>query len=407
MDRRELEQLDAGDPLGPIRDLFDMPPDLIYLDGNSLGAMPREARNRLTATTDQWAGGLISSWNDAGWADAPTRVGDKIGRLLGARPSEVVLGDTTTVNLFKALTAAVRLRPGGAILTDELNFPTDLYIADAVAKQSGAELRHVPREQLADAIQKPGVGVVTATHVDYRTGHMLDMRELTDAAHEAGALVVWDLCHSTGAVPLDLGAAGVDLAVGCTYKFLNGGPGAPAYLFAATHLHHDLANPIAGWFGHDQPFDFASDYKPAPDARRFITGTPMILSIAALEAAIDMWLTIDIAMVRSKSIGLANVFIELVNKRCDGYGLELASPEDPAIRGSEVSFRHPNAYGIMRALIEAGVIGDHRPPDIARFGITPLYTRYVDIWDAVERLREVLTRGTHLEPRFATRVGVP
>ncbi len=263
--------------------------------------MPRESRNRLSEAMSQWAHGLISSWNNAGWAEAPTRVGDKIGRLLGAQPSEVVLGDTTSVNLYKALSAALSLHGDGAILTDEQNFPTDLYIAEAVAKKWGVELRRVPRNQLGQAIQH-GVAVVTATHVDYRTGHMLDLRELTRAAHDAGALFVWDLCHSAGAVPLDLNGAEVDLAVGCTYKFLNGGPGAPAYTFAARRLHGDLSNPIPGWFGHDQPFDFDGGYRPAPDARRFLTGTPAILSVAALEAAIDMWPTVDIALVRSKAL---------------------------------------------------------------------------------------------------------
>jgi len=404
--REQFLRLDAEDPLASIREQFDLPPRLIYLDGNSLGAMPRDARNRLSEAMSQWANGLISSWNNAGWAEAPTRVGDKIGRLLGAQPSEVVLGDTTSVNLYKALSAALSLRPGGAILTDEQNFPTDLYIAEAVAKKSGVELRRVPRNQLGEAIQH-GVAAVTATHVDYRTGHMLDLRELTKAAHDTGALFVWDLCHSAGAVPLDLNGAEVDLAVGCTYKFLNGGPGAPAYTFAARRLHGDLGNPIPGWFGHDQPFDFDSGYRPAPDARRFLTGTPAILSVAALEAAIDLWLTVDIALVRSKSLVLADLLIDQVMRQCEGFGLKLASPEEPANRGSQVSFRHPNAYGLVRALYEAGIVGDHRPPDIARFGLTPLYTRYVDMWDAAEQLSDVLKRRTFLEPRFEVRAGVP
>ncbi len=404
--RAEFLRLDAEDPLAPVREQFDLPAHLIYLDGNSLGAMPREARNRLSEATTQWAHGLISSWNDAGWAEAPTRVGDKIGRLLGARPSEVVMGDNTSVNLYKALNAALSLHRGGAILTDEQNFPTDLYVAEAVAKKWGVELRRVPRNQLGEAIQH-GVAVVTATHVDYRTGHMLEMREFTKAAHDAGALFVWDLCHSAGAVPLDLNGADADLAVGCTYKFLNGGPGAPAYLFAARRFHGDLNNPIPGWFGHDQPFDFDSGYRPAPDARRFLTGTPAILSVAALEAAIDLWLTIDIALVRSKSLVLADLLIDQVRRQSEGFGLELASPEDPATRGSQVSFRHPNAYGIVRALAEVGVVGDHRPPDIARFGLTPLYTRYVDMWDAAEKLSEVLRQRTYLAPRFAVKAGVP
>ena len=404
--REQFLRLDVEDPLASIREQFDLPPRLIYLDGNSLGAMPREARNRLSEAMSQWAHGLISSWNNAGWAEASTRVGDKIGRLLGAHSSEVVLGDTTSVNLYKALSAALSLQPGGAILTDEQNFPTDLYIAEAVAKKWGVELRRVPRNRLGEAIQH-GVAVVTATHVDYRTGHMLDLRELTKAAHDAGALFVWDLCHSAGAVPLDLSDAEVDLAVGCTYKFLNGGPGAPAYIFVARRFHDDVSNPIPGWFGHDHPFDFDSGYRPAPDARRFLTGTPAILSMAALEAAIDLWLTIDIALVRSKALALADLLIDQVRRQCEGFGLELASPEEPATRGSQVSFRHPNAYGLVRALAEVGVVGDHRPPDIARFGLTPLYTRYVDMWDAAEKLSEVLRQRTYLAPRFAVKAGVP
>jgi kynureninase len=403
--REEFLRLDAEDPLGPVRQQFDLP-KLIYLDGNSLGAMPREARNRLADVMSQWAHGLISSWNDAGWAEAPTRVGGKIARLLGAHPSEVVMGDNTSVNLYKALNAALSLRRGGAILTDEQNFPTDLYIAQAVAKRWGLELRRVPRNELGEAV-KHGVAVVTATHVDYRTGHMLDLRELTKAAHDSGALFVWDLCHSAGAVPLDLNGADVDLAVGCTYKFLNGGPGAPAYLFTARRFDGELTNPIPGWFGHDHPFDFDSGYKPAPDARRFLTGTPAIVSVAALEAAIDLWLTIDMALVRSKSLVLADLLIDQARRQCEGFGLELASPEEPHIRGSQVSFRHPNAYGLVRALAEAGVVGDHRPPDIARFGLTPLYTRYVDMWDAAEKMSEVLRQRTHLAPRFAVKAGVP
>ena len=404
--REEFLRLDAEDPLASIREQFDLPPRLIYLDGNSLGAMPRESRTRLSEAMSQWAHGLISSWNNAGWAEAPTRVGDKIGRLLGAQPSEVVLGDTTSVNLYKALNAALGLHGGGVILTDEENFPTDLYIAEAVAKKWGVRLRRVPRNQLGEAIQQ-GVAVVTATHVDYRTGQMLDLHALTKAAHDAGALFVWDLCHSAGAVPLDLNGAEVDLAVGCTYKFLNGGPGAPAYTFAARRLHGELNNPIPGWFGHEQPFDFDSGYRPAPDARRFLTGTPAILSVAALEAAIDLWLTVDIALVRSKSLVLADLLIDQVMRRCEEFGLELASPEEPATRGSQVSFRHPNAYGIVRALAEVGIVGDHRPPDIARFGLTPLYTRYVDMWDAAEQLSDVLKRRTFLEPRFEVKAGVP
>ncbi len=404
--REEFLRLDTEDPLASFRGQFDLPPQLIYLDGNSLGAMPRQARNRLAEAVSQWADGLISSWNDAGWAEAPIRLGDKIGRLLGALPAEVVVGDTTSVNLYKALSAALSLRRGGAMLTDEQNFPTDLYVAEAVAKKWGVPLRRVPRNQLGEAIQK-GVAVVTATHVDYRTGHMLDLRELTKAAHDAGALFVWDLCHSAGAVPLDLNSVDADLAVGCTYKFLNGGPGSPAYIFTASRFHSDVRNPIPGWFGHDHPFDFDSGYRPAPDARRFQTGTPAILSMAALEAAIDLWLTIDMGLVRSKSLLLADMLIDQVRWRCEGFGLELASPEEPATRGSQVSFRHPNAYGLVRALAEVGVVGDHRPPDIARFGLTPLYTRYVDMWDAVEKLSDVLRRRTYLEPRFEVKVGVP
>src|SRR5713226_4540004 len=403
--REQFLRLDLEDPLASIREQFDLPPRLIYLDGNSLGAMPREARNRLADAMSQWAHGLISSWNNAGWAEAPMRVGDKIGRLLGARPSEVVLGDTTSVNLYKALSAALTLHGGGAILTDEQNFPTDLYIAEAVAKKWGVQLRRVPRNQLGEAIQH-GVAVVTATHVDYRTGHMLDMRELTKAAHDSGALFVWDLCHSAGSVPIDLNGAEVDLAVGCGYKYLNGGPGAPAYLFIARGLQDAMQSPVSGWMGHAAPFAFEPEYRPASGISRQLAGCPPILSMLALEVAIDIWLRVDHKEARRKSMALGDLFIQQVEETCRDLGVEVVGPREAERRGSQVSLRHKEGYRVMRALIDRGVIGDFRTPDLMRFGFAPLYTRYVDAFDAVRRLREVLTSRAWDRPEYINRLAV-
>lgn len=408
--REDLLALDRDDPLAHVRDEFDINPDLVYLDGNSLGVPPRGVAERVAAVIEQeWRGGLIRSWNAAGWIDAPARVGAKLAGMLGAEGDEVVVADSTSVNLFKLLVAALRARPGRhVVLTENANFPTDLYIADGVAallRSEGVSVRRVPREGLVDALDDD-VAVLCLTHVHYTTGRVHDMRALTEAAHRAGALVLWDLSHSAGAVPLDLHAADADLAVGCGYKYLNGGPGAPAYLFAARRLHHSLEAVLPGWMGHAAPFEFSGTYRPAPGVLRHLCGTPPIISLAALEVAVDLWLRIDMTAVRNKSMRLGDLFIRLVDERCASHGFEVVSPRDATVRGSQVSLRHDDGYAIMQALIDRGVVGDFRAPDVMRIGFAAPYTRYVDMWDAVDALRAVMEHEVWREPRYSTRAAV-
>ncbi|HXA28507.1 MAG TPA: kynureninase [Candidatus Angelobacter sp.] len=408
--RDDLLALDRDDPLAHVRDEFDINPDLVYLDGNSLGVPPRGVAERVAAVIEQeWRLGLIRSWTTAGWIDTPARVGAKLARMLGAAGDEVVVADSTSVNLFKLLIAALRARPGRhVVLTEDANFPTDLYIADGVAallRREGVSVRRVPRERLLDALDDD-VAVLFLTHVHYTTGRVHDMRALTEAAHRAGALALWDLSHSAGAVPVDLHAADADLAVGCGYKYLNGGPGAPACLFAARRLHDSLQSVLPGWMGHAAPFEFSGTYRPAPGVLRHLCGTPPIISLAALEVAVDLWLRIDMAAVRSKSMRLGDLFIRLVDERCAAHGFEVVSPRDATVRGSQVSLRHDDGYAVMQALIDRGVIGDFRAPDVMRFGFAAPYTRYVDMWDAVEVLRAVMDQEVWREPRYAARAAV-
>jgi kynureninase len=383
---------DAADPLRVFRARFALPDGVIYLDGNSLGPLPRATQARLdTALRSEWGEGLIRSWNDADWIGAPARIGGKIARLIGAAATEVVVADSTSVNLFKLLSAAVRARPGRrVILTETGNFPTDLYIAQGVAASiPGIEARALPRETVADAIGAD-VAVVMLTHVHYKTAARWDMAAITARAHAAGALALWDLSHSAGAVEVDLRACGADLAVGCGYKYLNGGPGAPAFLFVAERLQAALHSPLSGWMGHASAFDFSDDYHPAGGVGRFLCGTPPVLGLTALEVGVDIALEADVAEVARKSAALWDLFAARVEARLARYGLDLISPRDPARRGSHVSFTHPEGYRIMQALIARGVIGDFRDPDVLRFGLTPLYLGYEDIWRAVEILHEVM-----------------
>lgn len=407
--RAALEALDRDDPLAAFRALFTLPDGVVYLDGNSLGPLPVATPARLAAVVAQeWGQGLIRSWNDAGWIDMPARIGDKIGRLLGAPPGSVAVADSTSVNLFKLLGVALGLRPGRRIiLSEQGNFPTDLYIAEGLAVLLGRDhaLHVVERSDIAGAIDDD-VAVVMLTHVNYRDGAMHDMRAITAAAHRAGALVLWDLAHSAGAVRVDLEASGVDLAVGCGYKFLNGGPGAPAFLFVAPRHQQSMRMPLTGWFGHAAPFAFEPGFRPAAGIAQAVVGTPPILSLAALEVGVDIALTAPMAAVRDKSLAQGTLFAELVAQECEGLGLRLASPGDPARRGSQVCFAHEQAYAVMRALIECRIVGDFRAPDILRFGITPLTLRYAELWDAVTVLRAVLTAGTWQEPRFQVRMAV-
>ena len=402
----DLEALDRADPLAGFPARFALPEGVIYLDGNSLGPLPRATPARLAEVIGrEWGEGLIRSWNAAGWIDLPLRVGAGIARLIGAAAGSVAVADSTSVNLFKLLGAALALRPGRrTILTEQGNFPTDLYIAEGLAsfRAAGHRLRSVPAEQIATALDAD-VAVLMLTHVNYRTGAMHDMAALTRAAHAAGALVLWDLAHSAGAVPLDLAATGADLAVGCGYKFLNGGPGAPAFLYAAPRLHADLRFPITGWLGHDSPFAFEDSYRPAPGIARAIVGTPPILSLAALAVGVELMLEAPAAPVREKSLRLFDIFASLVAERCAGHGLRVLTPADPARRGSQISLAHAAAYPVMQALIARGVIGDVRTPDILRFGLTPLTLRYADLWHAVAALREVLATGEWQAAAFQVR----
>ena len=406
-DRAQCAARDQADPLRLLRDEFLLPPDTIYLDGNSLGALPRRVKQRMKhVVAEEWGQGLIRGWNEAGWIDLPQKVGAKIAPLIGARPGEVIAADSTTINLLKLVLAAARLKPDSkVILTESGNFPTDLYAAESAAELQGRQVRRVDAGAIAGAIDKHTACVVL-THVDYRSGRMHDMGGITRAAHAAGALMLWDLAHSAGAVPVDLNGAGADLAVGCGYKYLNGGPGAPAFLYARRDLQAELQPVLAGWMGHARPFDFAPAFAPGPGMTRHLIGTPAILSLSALDAALDLWADVDMKTVRAKSVALAELFIALVEARCAGFGLALASPRAAGERGSQVTWRHADAFEIMRAVIARGVIGDFRGPDLMRFGLAPLYVRFADIFDAVEILRGILASGAWDQPSFRQRAKV-
>jgi len=396
--RASLEALDRTDPLERFRAEFDLPKGVVYLDGNSLGAPPRRTRERMRRVVDdEWGGGLIGSWtNDTAWMDLPQRVGDKIARLVGAGAGEVIACDSTTVNLFKALSMALALDPKRhVLLSDRGNFPTDLYVARGLVDQLGGRhevlLADSSEESLEEALARRGeeIAAVFLTHVNFTTARMHDMARITAAAHRAGAVVIWDLSHSAGVVPIDLHACDVDLAVGCGYKHLNGGPGAPAYLYVASRLQH-LDQPIAGWMGHARPFDFSARYEPAAGISRYLSGTPAVLAMAALESSVDLLLEAPMEDARRKSMALCDAFVALVDEHCAGAGLELVSPRDGRVRGSHVSYRHPRSQRVMQSLIAHGVIGDCRPPDLLRFGFAPLYLRYADAGEAVTRLAQAI-----------------
>ena len=407
--RADLVALDGSDPLAAARAAFAMPPGIVYLDGNSLGPLPKAAAARVAhVVLHEWGEGLIRSWNAAGWIEAPAKVGDKIARLIGAGPGEVIVCDSTSINLFKVLASALDLAVGRRVLVSESeNFPTDLYMMEGLVALLGGRhvLRVVPAEDIGAALDAD-TAVLALTHVNYRSGAMHDMAALTRLAHERGALAVWDLSHSAGAMPLDVTAAGVDFAVGCGYKYLNGGPGAPAFVYVAERHHGTFRQPLSGWLGHAEPFAFEGAYRPAAGIGRCLVGTPPILSLAALEVGVDLLRGCDLAAVRQKSVRLTDIFIRLVEERCAAHGLVLLSPRSSAARGSQVSFRHPQGYPVMQALIARGVIGDFRAPDILRFGLAPLYLRYVDLWDAVTALVEVFDTQAWDDPRFHRRSAV-
>jgi kynureninase len=404
----EIAALDAQDPLRGFRDAFQLREGLIYVDGNSLGAAPRATAERLARTvTQEWADGLITSWLGAEWSTAPQRIGDKIASIIGAGPGEVIAADSTSVNIFKALTAALSLRPErGVILSESGNFPTDVYMMQGIEAFSGGRVRALTVEPEAVAGRlDDDVAVLLLTQVHYKSGLIRDMAEVTRRAHEKGVLVLWDLSHSAGAIEVDLNGANADFAVGCGYKYLNGGPGAPAFLFAARR-HHAARPVLSGWFGHASPFTFEEDYRPAEGITRFLCGTPPVLGLAALECGIDLLNRAEMQEVRRKSLGLSQLFIERMEARCGEFGFRLASPLDPALRGSQVSYTHPSGYEIVQALKARDVIGDFRAPDILRFGFTPLYLRYADVVEAVERLREICLTRAWDKPDYRVRAAV-
>ena len=405
--RRDALARDARDPLAPWRSRFLLPEGVIYLDGNSLGARPVGVAERVaSALTVEWGDHLVAAWNRDGWIELPRRVGDRIGGLIGAAPGQVVVTDSTSVNLFKLLHAALDLRPGRTtILTEAENFPTDRYLIDAVAASRGLTVHVAPADGIDDALTDD-VALLCLTQVNYRTGRRHDLDRITAVAQTAGVLTLWDLAHSAGAMPLALDDSGVDFAVGCSYKFLNGGPGAPAFAYVAARHQSQVRQPIPGWLGHAEPFSMRDDYEPADGIGRMITGTAPVLSLVALDAALDAFDGVDLHAVRAKSVALADLFVQLVEARCGDAGLTLASPRRADDRGSQVSFEHAAGYGVVRALIERSVVGDYREPSICRFGIAPLYLRYVDVWDAADRLVDVLATGAHLDARFAVRGAV-
>ena len=412
--RSHCQALDAQDPLAPLRAQFALPEGVIYLDGNSLGARPVAALERAQQViAEEWGNGLIRSWNSAGWADLSQRLGNRLAPLIGARDGEVVITDTTSINLFKVLSAALSVQRQRAparkvIVSEASNFPTDLYIAEGLAEllQQGYSLRLVNSpDELPQAIDAD-VAVVMLTHVNYKTGYMYDMQALTALSHECGALSLWDLAHSAGAVPVDLHQAGADYAIGCTYKYLNGGPGSQAFVWVNPALVDLVRQPLSGWFGHTRQFAMESNYAPSAGIARYLCGTQPITSLAMVECGLEIFAQTDMASLRTKSLALTDLFITLVESRCAAHGVTLITPREHARRGSHVSFEHPEGYAVIQALIARGVIGDYREPRIMRFGFTPLYTRFTEVWDAVEILGEILDNATWDQPQFTVRNSV-
>jgi kynureninase len=391
--------LDQADPLAHCRTRFQLPEGVIYLDGNSLGAMPCAVPARMKwAIEQEWAVGLIRSWNDAHWYPAPQRVGARIAQLIGAAANEVIVADSISVNLFKVLVAAVRMRPGRTKILGELgNFPTDGYIAGGVGELMNTQYVAADSDKILAALDD-SVAIVSLTHVNYKTGRIYDMAAITRRAHEVGALVVWDLAHTAGAMPCDLNGCEADFAVGCGYKYFNGGPGAPAFVYAAQRHHAQMNQPLQGWFGHAQPFAFVDAYEPAPGMARMLAGTSSQLGLIALEAALTVFDGVDMQVLRRKSQALTDLFIRLADQELTGFGL--ASPREAHQRGSQVALTHPQGHAIMQALIARGVIGDHRAPDILRFGFAPLYVGFADVWNAVAQIKDVMQTQAWQQPEF-------
>lgn len=409
--RQTCLDLDARDALAPLREAFALPEGVIYLDGNSLGARPKAALERARQVVeDEWGTGLIGSWNEAGWRGLPERLGNQLAGLIGAGQDEVVITDTTSINLFKVLVAALRVQAQRdpsrkVIVTETSNFPTDIYMVEGLADllQQGYSLRLVDTPEELPAAIGTDTAVALITQVNYKTGYLHDMQALTALAHECGVLTIWDLCHSAGAVPIDLTAANADYAIGCTYKYLNGGPGSPAFVWVAPALRELVWQPLSGWWGHARQFGMEPAYEPAPGIGRYLCGTQPITSMAMIECGLEVFGQTSMEALREKSLALTDLFIERVQARCGQHPLTLVTPLEHARRGSHVSYEHPEGYAIIQALIDQGVVGDYREPRIMRFGFTPLYTRFADVWDAVERLGEILDGETWRQERFMAR----
>ena len=406
--RAECQALDDADDLAPLRQEFTLNEGEIYLDGNSLGPVSSSVRRRVNEVLDdEWGRGLVRSWNDAGWMAAPTKLGDRIAPLIGAQPGEVLVADTLTFLIAKLIGGALELRPDRhVVLTDAANFHSDIYVIEAMCRRAGrlVTMKTIDRDRLDEELNDD-VALVELTQVDYRTGESLDMAGITEGVHAAGALMLWDFAHSAGAVPLDVTAANVDFAAGCSYKYLNGGPGAPAFLYVRKSWQGKLRNPLPGWLGHARPFDFELTYEPAEGMQAFVTSSPSIVALAALDGALDVWDRTSMREVRVKSLALTDLFIQLIEKRLPGV-FDVVTPRDHARRGSQVALRHPEGYGIIQALLEVGVIGDFRAPDICRFGFTPLYLQFVEVFDAVDRIVGIMESESFRNPRFAVRNAV-
>ncbi|MFT6956095.1 MAG: kynureninase [Halieaceae bacterium] len=407
--RTDCQASDAADPLADFRDEFSLPEGMVYLDGNSLGVKPKAALARVHEVVErEWGEDLIKSWNQAGWWDLPLVLGDKIARLTGADSGEIVVTDSTGINIYKALAAALALVPDRRVIVMEgSNFPTNNYMGQGLVEQlgDGYEIRFVEEDGLAAAVDET-VAVVCLTQVHYKSGRVLDMAAITAATQAVGAISIWDLCHSVGALGVELNACNVDFAVGCTYKYLNGGPGSPAFIYMAKRHQGRVQQPLTGWWGHAAPFTFERDYRPATDIRQMLSGTQGILSLAVTEVGLDMFLRADMIQIREKSKALTDLFISLIDQRCSLYGFGLVSPRNAQLRGSQVSLNHEQGYAIMQALIARNVIGDFRAPQNMRFGFAPLYIGYTDVWDAVEQLVQIMDTEEWRREEFSQRSAV-
>jgi kynureninase len=403
--REDFIKLDTLDPIKKVREEFALPKDIIYFDGNSLGPLPKNTIKSLDSVIQrEWGDGLVRSWNDENWINLPRNLGNQIAPLIGAKEGEVIVVDSTSVNLFKVLSSALLLNKNRKVIVSESgNFPSDLYILEGVNNMFGESYERCLMDEGDEEIEKyidSSTAVVVLSHINYKTGRITDIKKITTFAHEKGALVVWDISHSVGVLPMNLHDLGVDFAVGCTYKHLNGGPGAPGFLFVHSSLIEKVSQPLTGWLGHIKPFDFEVEYKPANDINKFICGTPPIIAYKAIESGLEIFKDLSIIEIREKSTKLSEMFIQLMKQECTEFGFTLFSPKNSEHRGSQISFLHENAYSIIQALISHGIIGDYREPNVMRFGISPLYMRFEDVWNAITCLREIMQTGQWQSEKF-------